>query len=137
MRNSEKSTSSNQAMVSNPGTASNPRMQIGTNLAAYAPSPTRNIVVPWDLLRDLIQREMNLKDHISRLEQSHNRLGYMNQQDRIAYNQLEAEYEHLKSSYTELLEQKTVQTQAEYPEGSFRVPAPVPPSNFEKILNFE
>uniref|UniRef100_A0A093VDB7 Chromosome partition protein Smc n=1 Tax=Talaromyces marneffei PM1 TaxID=1077442 RepID=A0A093VDB7_TALMA len=134
MRNSGKSTSSNPAMASNPVTASNPQMQLPTNLA---PHPSRNIVVPWDLLRDLIQREMSLKDHVSRLEQSVNRLGYMNQQERISYNQLEAEYDHLKASYTELVEQKTVNTQADYPEGSFRVPAPAPPSNFEKILNFE
>ncbi|EED21214.1 hypothetical protein TSTA_084450 [Talaromyces stipitatus ATCC 10500] len=137
MRNSQDKPTSNTAMTPKTATAPNPQMQNAANPAPYAPYPSRNVVVPWDLVRDLIQREMNLKDHVHRLEESVNRLGYMNQQERMAYNQLAEEYDHLKVSYTELVEHKTISKPDEYSDGSFRVPVPAAPSNFEKILNYQ
>jgi hypothetical protein len=89
------------------------------------PSASRNVVVSWDLVQHLVQREMSLKVQVARLEQSVSRLGYTNQQERISYNQLAEEYDQLKLSYAKLVEQATL-----------RMPAPVTPNNFEKILNY-
>ena len=89
------------------------------------PSTSRNIVISWDLVQQLVQREMSLKVQVARLEQSVTRLGYTNQQERISYNQLAEEYDQLKLSYAKLAEQATL-----------RMPAPVTPNNFEKILNY-
>jgi hypothetical protein len=93
--------------------------------SVHPPTVSRNVVVSWDLVQLLVQREMSLKVQVARLEQSVARLGHENQQERISYNQLAEEYDQLKLSYSKLAEQATL-----------RMPAPVTPNNFEKILNY-
>lgn len=62
------------------------------------------ITTSWTVVRGFFAREQHLLHRISKLEKSLQEAGWRNQQERIAYNTLNAQYEQLYSAYQKLLE---------------------------------